>query len=312
MIGDGKHKGSSSAGGEQSWRALAGTRKSKRLKSPQARRRKKAKVLKLCFAFVLFCLIVGGVSWTVVALSQRETPIEITAPSKPVEQIIFDTDGALPDAWLGSVIELRRETTLMEVDIHKMKGQLEAHGQVVSASVEREFPNALKIIVEERKPTLRMRVMSDDGEPVLRVVSRDGVLYEGVGYSRSTLHSLPYVVPFRHSDGRVLPMLGIEKVAELLDVTRASKADFFATWEWVDLRYFSGDLEVPGQVIEVRTRLVPRIIFGLNTDFSQQLDRLGVILDFVQSRGNPAIKRIDLSLLDSAAVQFESGRISTF
>lgn len=312
MIGGGRHKGSTSAGGEQSWRSLAGSQKSKRLKSPQARRRRNAKIFKLFALLFVFAMVVGGVAWLVVFLAQREQPIEITTPSKPVEKIIFDTDGVLPDAWLGQVIELRRDTTLMEIDIHQMKEQLESHGQVKTASVEREFPNALKIIVTEREPVLRMRVMGDDENPELRIVGRDGVLYKGVGYSKSSLRQLPFVVPFRKVDGSVLPMNGVETVAELLDVARETQYEFYKTWQLVDLKYFSGDEDAPGQVIEVKTSLVPRIIFGLNSDFSQQLDRLGVILNYVQSRGNPAIKRIDLSLLDSAAVQFESGRISTF
>ena len=64
-----------------------------------------------------------------------------------------------------------------------------------------------------------------------------------------------------------------------------------------------------GDVIEFRTTIVPRLIFGLKTDFAQQLDRMGLILQYLESRDNPALKRIDLSLQDSAAVQFENGRI---
>ena len=84
------------------------------------------------------------------------------------------------------------------------------------------------------------------------------------------------------------------------------------TGKHFSLKHYSGNPELPGQVIEVRSSMVPRIIFGFNTSFAQQLDRLAVILNYVQSRGNPAIKRIDLTLPKDAAVQFESGRISTF
>ena len=107
-------------------------------------------------------------------------------------------------------------------------------------------------------------------------------------------------------------MRGIGQVAELLEETRRRQANFYKTWELVSLKHYSGNPELPGQVIEVRSSMVPRIIFGFNTSFAQQLDRLAVILNYVQSRGNPAIKRIDLTLPKDAAVQFESGRISTF
>lgn len=312
MIGGGKHKGSTSAGGEQSWRSLVGRRRSTRIKSPQARKRRQTQILKLLVWIVLLAAFISGMAWAVIAFKNREEPLQIATPSKPVEQIIFDTNGVLPNTWLGTVIELRRDTTMMEVDIHAIKQQLEAHGQVKSASVERQFPNALKIYIQEHEPVMRMRVMGPDDRPELRIISRAGTIYKGVGYAQATLNKLPYVVPYQHPDGRFKPLRGIERVAELLEVTRRTQPNFYKTWKVVSLQHYSGDPEMPGEVIEVRTVTVPRIIFGLNTDFAQQLDRIGVILQYVQSRGNPALKRIDLSLQGSAAVQFESGRISTF
>ncbi|MGZ0656239.1 cell division protein FtsQ/DivIB [Coraliomargarita sp. W4R53] len=312
MIGDGKHKGSTSAGGQQSWRSLAGGQRSTRIKSPQARKRRQTQLLKLFGAFFTCCLLIGLLVWAVIAFKNRKEPLQMTTPSKPVEKVIFDTNGVLPSSWLGTVIELRRDTTMMEIDIYAMKQQLEAHGQVKSASVERQFPNALKIEIKEQEPVMRMRVMGANEQPELRIVSRDGIIYKGVGYPQATLRKLPYIIPYRHPKGGFKPLLGIDKVADLLEVTRRTQPNFYKTWQLVSLEHYSGDPELPGEVIEVRTSMVPRIIFGFNTSFEQQLDRLAVILNYVQSRGNPAVKRIDLSLSGSAAVQFVSGRISTF
>jgi cell division septal protein FtsQ len=312
MIGPRKQKGSSSAAGEQSWRALPGGSKRTSIKSPQARKRRKLKIARLLAVLLVFFGLIAAIVWAVVAFKNRKEPIHLATPSKPVEQIIFDTDGVLPPSWLGSVIELRRDTAMMEVDIYGIKQQLEAQGQVKFASVERHFPNALRINLQEHEPVMRMRVMGKNGQPELRIVSREGTLYHGVGYPQATLHQLPFVVPYHHREGGVLPLRGIDKVADLLEVTRRTQPNFFKGWKLVSLEHYSGDPELPGQVIEVRTTLVPRIIFGFNTSFEQQLDRLAVIINYVQSRGNPALKRIDLSLSGSAAVQFESGRISTF
>lgn len=312
MIGGGKEKGSTSAGESQSWRGLDGGSKRTRIKSPQARKRRQVQILKLAAAFVVSVLIIGGIAWAVIAFKNREEPIQITTPSKPVESVLFDTDGVLPASWLGTVVELRRDTAMMEVDIHTMKQQLEAHGQVKTASVERQFPNALKIQLKEHEPVLRMRVMGANEQPELRIVSREGTIYKGVAYPKATLNKLPFVVPYQHAGGGIKPMRGIDQVADLLEETRRTQPNFYKTWQLVSLKHYSGDPELPGQVIEVRTSMVPRIIFGFNTSFAQQLDRLAVIFNYIQSRGNPAIKRIDLTLPKDAAVQFESGRISTF
>ena len=123
-----------------------------------------------------------------------------------------------------------------------------------------------------------MRVMGANDQPELRIVSREGTIYIGVGYPKATLRKLPYVVPYQYPEGGIKPMRGIDKVADLLEVTRRTQPNFFKTWQLVSLEHYSGDPELPGQVIEVRTTIVPRIIFGFNTDFEQQLDRLGSFL----------------------------------
>ena len=312
MIGGSKNKGSTSAGENQTWRGLDGGSKRTRVNSSQSRKRRQVQALKLLGAFLFCVLLISAVVWAIVAFNEREEPIQITTPSKPVEKVLFDTNGVLPPSWLGTVVELRRDTAMMEIDIHTMKQQLEAHGQVKSASIERQFPNALKIDLKEHDPVLRMRVMGVNGRAEVRIISREGTIYKGIGYPRATLNSLPFVLPYRHSEGGILPMRGIGQVAELLEETRRKQSNFYKTWKLVSLKHYSGNPDFPGQVIEVRSSMVPRIIFGFNTSFAQQLDRLAVILNYVQSRGNPAIKRIDLTLPKDAAVQFESGRISTF
>jgi cell division septal protein FtsQ len=309
MIGLGKDKGGTSASGEQSWRELAGPRKT-RINSPQARRRRQTKLLKIFGGFMLVVAVVGALSWAVIALKDREESIKITPSSRPIERILFDTDGVLPDKWLGSAITLRPGMSLMEADIHALKFDLEAHGQVKSASVARVFPSDLKILIQERSPSLRMAVAGPDGKQILKLVARDGTVYKGVGYPKAMLANLPFVQPYRSAEGKYLPMRGIERVAELLDYARQNNPRLFGSWRVVSLEHYSGDLDLPGQLIEVRSSWVPRIIFSTGTDYEQQFDRLNYILKYVaEERDNQSIERIDLSLRGSAAVQFTSGRI---
>ena len=311
MIGSGKDKGGTSASGEQSWRELTGPRKT-RINSPQARKRRHVKVLKLLAAFLAMVVIVLVIVWAVTTLKAREEPINITPSSKPITRILFETDGMLPDQWLSSAIRLRTGMSLMEADIHALKLELESQGQVKAASVARVFPSDLKISIEERSPSLRMAVSGADGKPTMKLVARDGTIYQGIGYPKTMLQNLPYVQPYRGPEGKHLPMRGIERVAELLDYARENNPRLFQTWKVVSLEFYTGDLELPGQIIEIRSSWAPRILFSAGKDYDQQFDRLNYILRYVQERGNPSIKRIDLSLRGSAAVQFTSGRIGTF
>ncbi|MFO8026232.1 MAG: FtsQ-type POTRA domain-containing protein [Opitutales bacterium] len=311
MIGRGRGKGGSAATGSQSWRELAGAPK-KRINSPQAKKRRRTKLLKLSAAVLLLAVLIALVFWLSSVIKNREEPIQLSTPSREIQQIIFETDGVLPDRWLSSVIRLSKGTTMMEVDIHGMKQSLEDEPQVRSASVERVFPASLKISVKERQPVLRIAVAGPDGEPVQRIVARDGTIYEGTGYPGAALARMPFLQPYRHGDGRIRPLRGIGRVADLLTTARQQQPELYRTWKVVSLEHYSGDLSLVGEVIEVRTGYVPRIIFGASTDFGKQLDRLKVILDHVRARGNPAMERIDLSLRGSAAVQFSSGRVSSF
>lgn len=311
MIGRGKSKGGSSATGSQSWRELAGTPR-KRVNSPQARKRRQAKWLKALLAVLLLAGLIALVFWLVSLIRSRDEPIHISTPSGAIEQILFSTDGVLPDRWLGTVIRLGQGTTMMEIDIYGIKQSLENEPQVVSATVERVFPGSLKISVKERQPALRIALQGQNGQPEQRIVARDGTIYPGVGYPRAALARLPFLQPYRYSDGSIQPLRGIDRVADLLTVARQKQPDFYRTWKVVSLEHYSGDASLFGEVIEIRSTYVPRIIFGASTDFGLQLDRLQVILEHVRARGNPSMKRIDLSLRDAAAVQFSSGRISSF
>jgi len=311
MIGSGKEKGGTSAKGEQSWRELAGPRR-RRINSPQAKKRRHKKFLRALVLLSLFVIFMAAAAWSIVSLNQREESITITPPSKPIERILFETNGVLPNKWISSVVQLKPGMLMMEADIHLLKAEIEKEGQVKSASVERVFPSALRIVVEEHIPSMLLATSGADGRRSVRIVSQTGTIYKGIGYPRSTYDNLPFLSPYQHADGSYLPFKGIERVAELLDYSRQNNAQLFKTWELVSLRHYSGDLDLPGQVIEVRSSLVPRIIFSASSDLGQQLDRLNYILQYVQRRGNPSIERIDLSLQGSAAVQFSSGRIATF
>lgn len=311
MIGGGRAKGSSSAQGAQSWRELAGPRR-KRVNSPQARRRRMGRLLKGIGLILLFGTVVFGGVLGFRALSERDEPIHLNTPSREIEQILFETDGVLPEAWLSSRIALRKGTAMMEVDLREMKSELEAQPQVRSASVERVFPNALKIRLREHEPVLRLAVAGSDGRTEHRIVSRAGTIYEGTGYPRTTLTRLPFLAPYQYPDGSFTPLRGMDRVAELLAAARREHPDFFRTWRVVSLKHFSGDEKLPGQVIEIRSTRIPRVLFSASKQFDLQLDRLQVIFNFLAQRGDPSVKRVDLSLRGSAAVQFSSGRISSF
>ena len=304
MIGGSRQKGSTSAEGGQSWRELAGPRHS-RVNSSLSRKRRKIRWIKL-IGIILVCLMV---TVCIIQVRKRNDGVASTAAKAgAIKRIGFYTDGALSDEWLNRVIQLRPGMLMMEVDIHALKEILEANAQVKSASIERVFPSDINIEIVERKPVMRLMIASVNGGRNLRLVARDGVVYKGVGYSATSLKQLPFLQPYRHPDGSYFPLHGIEQVAQLLEMVRSKQPSLFSTWQVVSLEHYAGNQNLPGQVIEVRSKGVPKIVFSATTDYAMQLDRLVYLLGYLEKRGNPSLERIDLSLRDSAAVRLSSGR----
>jgi hypothetical protein len=311
MIGRGTGKGESSAGHSQSWRDLAGSVRPRK-KSSLLRRRRWRALLKLLSLVGVLLGLLGGGFWLWQKADDPQAPMEISAPSQPLENILFKTDGALPDQWLSRTVDLSIGTNLMEIDIYDLKERLEKVGQVRTATVERAFPNALRISLKEQSPVLRLVLQAKDGTLKEQVVSDDGTVYDGIGYSRTVRRGLPYLQPYLHGDGGYLPVLGIPRVAELLQLAKSTYPELCGDWDVVSLEHYTGDTRLPGQIIEVRTKLVPRILFGAGKDFDLQLKRLEYILEKVQDSGNPSMERIDLSLRGLAAVQFSSREVNFF
>lgn len=311
MIRRGRIKAGTAANGAQSWRELEGIKKPpRRTKWVWLRRLRNLLKASLLFSPVLALVAAGIWYWQE---SGKGRHASNTLPrAQPIEKILFKSNGVLPEQWLSQTLEIKSGTSLMDTDIHHLKYRLEQFGQVRSATVERIFPNALRISIEEHNPVLRMATQVNGGAVEQRLVSEEGTVYRGLGYKQSRLKKLPYVRPYLHDDGNYLPFSGISRVAELLKLADQKYPQLYRDWEVISLEHYSGNTEFSGEVIEVRTKLVPRIIFSPGMDFDRQLNRLVYILGKVKERGNPSMERIDLSLRSLAAVQFSSSKVGNF
>lgn len=256
-----------------------------------------------------------GLGWYVNAkLSDTDTEIALANESRAsyLSKVLFKTSGVLDEQWLSNAISIRQKKQLMAVDIFKLKMDLENYDQVLRAEVTRVFPESLKINLIEETPLLKIKLAQSNGDPIINLVSRNGLFYEGVGYSSEFIAELPYLIPYRRSDKSYDPVVGIGRLALLMESLAAAQIDQKLQIKIVSLENFPGEIGMPGQIIEIRTRSIPRILFGGFTDFDQQIKRLQYILSYLNGQGNPEVERIDLSLIGSAAVQFKEGRIDSF
>ena len=112
----------------------------------------------------------------------------------PLRQVVFATDGVLDRAWLDQTLALPGGASLMTLDLAALEDRLLASGQVQSVVLRRRFAdNTLVVTVQERTPIARVMVQVGGTSPRPRLVARDGVVYEGVGYERTVLERLPWL-----------------------------------------------------------------------------------------------------------------------
>ena len=229
-----------------------------------------------------------------------------------VKKVLFYTDGVLDEAWLSGVIQINRNMQLMDINIFEMKHSLERFDQVLEAEVIRVFPDALRLELKEEVPIFKLKMQTSEGVDFLRCVGESGLVYEGVGYSETVINELPYLIPYRHSNQKYLPINGLEHVSPLINLLKEEGLIERLRLQSISLENFSGDSEFPGQIIEVNSDLIPRILFSAYKDYPRQIARLNYILSYINGSGNPEVERVDLSLRDSAAVEFKEGKNNLF
>ena len=229
-----------------------------------------------------------------------------------VKRVLFDTNGVLDEAWLSGVIQINRNMHLMDINIFELKHILESFDQVLEAKVIRIFPDALRIELEEEVPMFKLKMQSNEGVSFLRCVGRTGLVYDGMGYTEAYLEQLPYLIPYRHLNQKYLPINGLNHVAPLMNLLEEEGLTERIRLHSISLENFSGDTEFPGQIIELNSVLIPRILFGAYNDYPEQIARLNYILSYINGSGNPEMERVDLSLRDSAAVEFKKGENNIF
>jgi cell division protein FtsQ len=247
----------------------------------------------------VFCLFALGCAWAALELYQtwESDPgrLKEPVPAVPLKQILFATDGVLDREWMDRNLALPKGTSLMSLNLAALENRLLASGQVEGVMLRRRFAdNTLVVNVRERTPIARLMVQVGAGSPTLLLAARDGVVYTGSGYQRSTLEHLPWLdgVPLRRAaKGGFEPIENLALVASLLSAAEGLVPQLYPGWEVVSLARLANDRE-----IIVRSREIPEIIFSAGDDYARQLAKLDYIVDSLRTHGAPPLERVNLAL----------------
>ena len=240
---------------------------------------------------------VGAVAWGgwMIASSLRQDSPHMPAVAKAVPvrapELKTTRDGVLDDAWLARTLALRPGVSLMELDLEALRARVLADGQVLTATLTRQFPDRLFVHVTERSPVARLRVQQAGFARDL-LVARDGVVFAGSGFDPAMVETLPWLagVSLVTEAGRFQPIPRMSVVAQLLADAQLAADHLYQSWEIVSLARIESDDE-----LEVTTKDHSIVVFSAKGGFFVQLAKLDYMLEQL-ARMPPARVRIDLSL----------------
>lgn len=273
-----------------------------RAMSPEGRRRVWWKSLRTIVAVT----VVAGLAWAGYqvgsALRGKPKPIAREAEVVPVKEVVLITDGVLDQNWLVKTLALPPKISLMELDLYRLRARLLESGQVRSATLTRNFPATLTVTLSENSPVARVMAQIGDEPPHMFLVAREGGVFDGVGFDRGMVDTLPWLdgVKLARAGGGFAPIASMEKVADLLGKAKLEAEHLYRTWQVVSLARLESDGE-----IEVKAQAIGRIVFGTREDFFRQLARLDTLIDTARAKTDQPIREINLAIGAQVPVAFE-------
>ena len=301
----GKRKRSASTR-PRGWKDIRQETKGIRLRSQFAWNRKLMRVAKGIGLFSTTASLVA-LAWLAPKwYSERGHPIDLTGPSHSVAKVQFSSDGALDVRWFSNWISIKQSQSLMEVDIHELRRELEMIRQVESAEVRRFFPDALQVKLKERRPILKLNTRRPDQEIEEYLVSAEGIVFKPQNFKPTVLENLPFLLPatslVETAEG-IEPIEGVAQVCKLLDLARRNYPSIYRDWKVVSFDRlgpgFEGD---PGAYVLINSRKVKSLRFGPD-NFPDQMKRLKYLLHERSVEGVSQVASIDLSLGRSVFVK---------
>ncbi len=280
-----------------SWQKLK-PKSSRRPSTVPAFKKRMGMLARLSTLLVILVLAGLGFAWMEKIAHQDSGPLDLTGPGTSIKKVKFSSNGVLSQKWFLNWFGPLRERTLMELDINKIRADLEKENQVVSARVKRVFPATLEISLLEKSPIMVLRLKVKTGGYNDWLVSADGSLYLGEGYSPAQLSLLPSLavpssVLHRTEDGKGLkPLSEVSKVAPLLDLAQREYPAFYRDWKVVS--YDLNNEFDPVSHILIRSGKVKKIRFAPHK-FATQMERLHYLFLESDFRKKQVIESIDLS-----------------
>jgi cell division septal protein FtsQ len=246
----------------------------------------------------LFLAAVMGIGFIVVGVSyftSNPLDVNLAGPSGKVCSYEFQTDGTLDEDWLRKTLDISPEQSLMDLNLLALKQQLESTSQIITAQVQRRYPDVLRVTITERTPILKIYISHPEKGKQCLLVDGDGEVFEGVKQSDGFVNELPVLFggTLRATPDGYLPIEVVAKIKPLMDSARQSYLPLFRQWDRIRFDPYTGPDE-EGGLIRVRSADAQEVIFSTEHAYMPQLQRLEYVLNHSRSQGWLPLEQIDL------------------
>jgi hypothetical protein len=273
----------------RSWRSIRQEVSSPAM-SRQGRRRRLIAWLKIGGLAAALALASWGLYAAVHSWENDRAALANAVHSAPVKEIALVTDGVLTKKWTTAVLDLPKGASLMALDLPALRDKLLAHGQIRVAVLTRNFPDTLVVTLQERTPVARLQ--ASDGVGIIKqlLVAKDGVAYDGLGYDKPLMASLPWLDGVRlvKAGNGYAPIAGMAEVSALLTTAQLQAPHLYRSWLIVSL----ARLELADEIL-VKAQDIPQIVFSRKRDFYKQLAQLDSVIEAVVS--GPGLQSVNLT-----------------
>lgn len=220
-----------------------------------------------------------------------------------IRRIEFKTDGLATAEWLKGYLKIPPNSRLGDVNIFAVKGALESLSQIESASVERAYPDALKITLTELKPFMKL-FTEVSGRRKIFIMSPDGRFFEPACVPPGMIDAMPRLEGWtpRFNGPVPEPFKSAQEVAKFLGAAHAAVPAAARGWKRVDVSDLDS-LTLP--LLKVEDESGMEIVFAPR-DYKKQFERLEYILRYQRENPLTVIKRIDLSIKGWAPVKIKT------
>lgn len=270
---------------------------------PARRERRRLIIRSLVWALIVCAILVGlSYGWSLGRKKILDTGLF------SLRTIEITTDGAWVTAeqvkrWAG----IREGMNILDIDLSRVRRDLELVPQVKSASVERVLPHLLRVRVVEREPVARIQSLAirDKGSfvPTTYYIDSEGVIIPGPQAGEVALdllprlESLPLIRGIPQRDlfpGKKVNSPSVDGALRLL-------ASFLACEMAGQIEVVAIDVSIPG-LMTVRSSDGAAVVLA-STDVEEQLRRWRLVRDTCAGLGK-AISYLDLSITNNCPLRW--------